>query len=262
MKGVPVLMYHALEDEGHPAGATDPGEQLYILQVRQFQEQMEYLHQEGFRTFLLEELLAMDGWPEKSVVLTFDDGHESNYTLALPILNEFGFKADFFITTGWIGTPNYLTEEQILELSKAGMGIGSHGVSHAFLSDLGAVDVEREMLDSRESLASIICKQVTGFSAPGGRSSVTCEALARKNGYHFFATSFPGLLSKSLPVYCIPRIAVRYKMLPAEFAGIVNNEILAVRRLARRSRILGILKKFIGNRCYECVRALLLRDGR
>ncbi|MDD2335107.1 MAG: polysaccharide deacetylase family protein [Geobacteraceae bacterium] len=262
MKGVPVLMYHALENEDHPAGATDPGEQLYILPVRQFREQMEYLRQEGFQTFLLEELLAMDCWLEKSVVLTFDDGHESNYTLALPLLKEFGFKADFFITTDWIGTPNYLTEEQVRELSNAGMGIGSHGVSHAFLSDLSAVNVEREMLDSRERLASIICKQVTGFSVPGGRSSGTCEALARKNKYRFLATSSPGLLTKSLLVYCIPRIAVRYKMLPAEFASIVNNDVLAVRRLARRSGMLGILKKLIGNRFYESVRALLLRDGR
>ena len=59
---------------------------------------MEYLHREGYRTFLLDELQQVEPWPEKSVVLTFDDGHESNYLLALPILQEFGFKAHFFIT--------------------------------------------------------------------------------------------------------------------------------------------------------------------
>ncbi len=41
--------------------------------------------------------------PKKSVIVTFDDGHESDYTLALPLLRKFNFKATFFITTDWIG---------------------------------------------------------------------------------------------------------------------------------------------------------------
>lgn len=40
-------MYHAPEDEAHPAWALDAGEPLYVLQVSQFREQMEYLHREG-----------------------------------------------------------------------------------------------------------------------------------------------------------------------------------------------------------------------
>jgi len=130
-KSIPVLMYHALEDKAHPAGAKDAGEQRYVLQVSQFREQMEHLHQEGYKTFLLDELQALVDWPVKSVVLTFDDGHESNFTLALPILQEYRFKAEFFITTGWIGTQYFMTEEQIRGLYRAGMGIGSHGVTHA-----------------------------------------------------------------------------------------------------------------------------------
>lgn len=42
MKGIPVLMYHALENAAHPAGAKDPGEKLYVLQASQFREQMEF----------------------------------------------------------------------------------------------------------------------------------------------------------------------------------------------------------------------------
>jgi peptidoglycan/xylan/chitin deacetylase (PgdA/CDA1 family) len=90
---VPVLMYHALEDEAHPSGAKDLGEQVYVLQVNQFLEQMEYLKKNEYQTFFISELVSLKKWPVKAVVLTFDDGHESNYALALPILQSFGFKA-------------------------------------------------------------------------------------------------------------------------------------------------------------------------
>ena len=150
--GIPVLMYHALEDDAHPSGATDAGEQLYVLEVSSFREQMSYLHREGYRAFLLEELRALGEWPDKAIVLTFDDGHESNSSLALPILQECGFKAKFFITTGWIGTPNFMNKEQIRGLHRAGMGIGSHGVTHRFLSDLPEAEVRAELIDSKTVL--------------------------------------------------------------------------------------------------------------
>src|SRR3974390_16332 len=63
-KGIPVLMYHALEDEANPAGAKDVGEQRYVQQVHQFREQMAYLHREGYRTFLFEELQVLKEWPD------------------------------------------------------------------------------------------------------------------------------------------------------------------------------------------------------
>jgi len=177
-KGIPVLMYHALEDEAHPSGAKEPGDLLYVLQVSQFRDQMEWLHREGFRPFLLEELHACDQWPDKAVVLTFDDGHESNATLALPILQEFGFKAEFFITTGWIGTPYFMNTEQIRTLHRAGMGVGSHGVTHRFLSDLPEAEIRDEISDSQKVLESCVGEPVISLSYPGGRMNQLTQRIA------------------------------------------------------------------------------------
>src|SRR5690348_5189885 len=150
MRGLAVLMYHALEDGDHPCGAEDPGERLYTVAAACFRQQMEYLQREGYRTLLLHELGG--ALPEKGVVLTFDDGHASNATLALPILREFGFRAEFFITTGWTGRPRYLSSDQLRELAGYQMALGSHGRSHALLSDLTQEQLEEELAGSRRDL--------------------------------------------------------------------------------------------------------------
>jgi peptidoglycan/xylan/chitin deacetylase (PgdA/CDA1 family) len=258
MSGIPVLMYHALEDEDHPAGARDPGEQLYVLTVRQFREQMEYLHREGFRTFFLEELLGMHEWPDKAVVLTFDDGHESNCTLALPILQQFGFKAEFFITTGWTGTPNYMTPDQINALHLAGMSIGSHGVSHDFMDDLDESEIERELRESMTALTRITGRKVTSFSAPGGRILPAVKPIAEKLGYRSVFNSTPMLFTEECSRYAIPRFSLTTNSSQADFCAIAMKDCTHMRILKLRNRFLFFAKKFIGNKRYEKVRATLL----
>lgn len=255
-------MYHALEDEAHPSGAKDSGEHLYVLQVSQFREHMAYLHREGYRTLLLEELKSLTEWPDKAVVLTFDDGHESNFSLALPILRDYGFKADFFITTGWIGTPYYMTERHIRELYRAGMGIGSHGVTHAFFDDMTYLDCQREFCESGRILSEIIGRKVTSFSAPGGRVRPDIAALAESSGYDTVCTSQPGIVVNGGSAYCIPRITLQNDMDMKMFATIVQRDDAYLTRLTRRSRLLSCAKKMLGNKRYEKVRELLLEKKR
>lgn len=258
MRGISVLMYHALEDREHPAGAKDPGEQLYVLQVSQFREQMEYLKREGYRTFLLDELQGLAEWPDKAVVLTFDDGHESNYTLALPILQEFGFKAHFFVTTGWIGTPYFMSEEQVKGLHKAGMGIGSHGVTHAFFDDMAKQECENEFLQSMDTLRDITGKKITLFSAPGGRVGTNVACLAESLGLKILCTSLPGVMLKSGQWHSVPRFALQRDMWADVFDAIVKNDEAYMCRLKRRNSILLFAKKVLGNKGYEKARTILL----
>lgn len=219
---VPVLMYHALEDSSHPSGAKNPGEQLYVLQAKQFREQLEYLKQAGFQTFFLEELITMQTWPKKAVVLTFDDGHESNYILALPILREFSFKAEFYITTGFIGKRHHITLEGINILCDAGMKIGSHGKSHAFLSDLDDEAIRDELVSSRDCIANIIGTPISVFSAPGGRINDRVINIAKSIGYKRLYSSRVGLLRRKISPYNIPRVGIRRNLSIKIFSLIIN----------------------------------------
>ena len=247
---IPVLMYHALEDAEHPSGAKDPGEQLYVLQVRQFREQMEYLQQEGFKSFLLEELTYMPNWPEKAVVITFDDGHESNLTLALPILQEFGFNAEFFITTGWIGTRHYMTTQQIKDLHTAGMEIGSHGKTHAFFSDLCTKLITDELESSKDCLSNIICTTVTSLSAPGGRINNKVRDIAISSGYKTIYTSCIGFLRPPISNHSISRCAIKKNLSMDDYSRMVECNYWYYFKNRCKNYILKVLKFILTNKGY------------
>lgn len=252
-KGVPVLMYHALEDNDHPSGYTDLGDKVYVLSVENFRNQMDYLKKEGFRTYLIEELLDFDSFPEKAVVLTFDDGHESNVTLALPILQELGFKAEFFITTGWIGTQHYMTENQLRKLAIAGMGIGSHGVTHRFLNILSEDEVRSEYTKSKELLEALLSREVHGISFPGGRIP------------HIKSTCFQWCCTSSVGLFCvelltaIPRIAIKHNMPLDVFMRISQGDRTFYNKALYRSYVLGFLRRILGDRGYDTIHKMWAR---
>lgn len=255
-KGIPVLMYHALEDESHPSGAKDAGEQRYVLPVSQFREQMEYLQREGYRTFLLEELQTLAEWPDKAVVLTFDDGHESNFTLAFPTLLEYGFKAEFFITTGWIGTPYFMNEEQIRGLHRSGMGIGSHGVTHRFLTDIGSEDLENEFRQSMKVLSDIVEDRIITFSYPGGRMNGMTTSRAIKEGYQCVCSSEPYKYNVNTSQETIPRISISNQVSKNVFLSLLFDGESAY--LSVRYKFLTMMKTILGNKRYEGMRSILL----
>ena len=95
---VPILFYHKISRPNPKAKVMD----LYVTPYN-FQRQMSYLKWRGYKTITLDELR---GWlssgkklPARSIILTFDDGYEDNYTYAFPILKKIGFTATIFLIT-------------------------------------------------------------------------------------------------------------------------------------------------------------------
>ena len=74
-----------------------------------------------------EQVKALQG---KDVVFSFDEGGESFHTKASPLLEQYGFKGVFLISTKYIGTQGFLTEEQVKELAERGHVVGSHSHTH------------------------------------------------------------------------------------------------------------------------------------
>lgn len=130
---VPILMYHNLAQEGSGSDT---------ISVQRFEEHLAALQDAGYTTITFQDLLAYveqgTELPEKPVLLTFDDGYESNYTLAYPLLQQYQMKATIFVIGVSMGKDTYkdtgqamiphFTQEQAAEMEASGfVTIESHG---------------------------------------------------------------------------------------------------------------------------------------
>jgi peptidoglycan/xylan/chitin deacetylase (PgdA/CDA1 family) len=114
----------------------------HSVRNEEFEEKLIFLHENHYKTITVTELYNLlknnicPGTP--TVCLTFDDGHESLYGTAYPLLKKYGFCATAFITPAFIGNKKWVTWEQIIEMSKSEIiDIQSHGFDHKriFVSD-------------------------------------------------------------------------------------------------------------------------------
>ena len=131
-----VLEYHNFTDD--PAQVTD-----YTITISGLRRDLDFLRDRGYVTILPRELAAGqldDGapLPQKAVLLTFDDGYVSNFTLALPLLREYGAKAAVSLITARIdeGTSGFLSWDECREMAKSGLvEFASHTHDHHIHND-------------------------------------------------------------------------------------------------------------------------------
>ena len=132
---------------------------------------------------------------QHEVVFTFDDGYESHYKVA-EILLEKDIKGIFFVTTGNLNTPTYLTHSQVAEIHSMGHTISSHSHTHSMFSMLNNSDVEHELITSKKILEEIIQNNVEDFAFPGGKYKRHQVELAKALGYRRLYTSDEGYANR------------------------------------------------------------------
>jgi peptidoglycan/xylan/chitin deacetylase (PgdA/CDA1 family) len=244
-------MYHGIESPTAPVITDDLGELVYVLELAQLRDQLDWLTRAGWSVCL------PDQAGQRSAVITFDDGHVSNHTLAFPELTRRSLPAVFFITSDWIGRDSYMSEAMLRELAEAGHVIGSHGASHRFLSDLGDDDARAELAGSKARLEDVIGAEVTTISAPGGRIDARTAAIAVECGYTdlFTSDTDPDLQVPGLRVH--GRITLRRGYTLAQFARMMQTGRQPESVL--RTKGLKMAKRLLGNRRYEQLRASALR---
>lgn len=143
----------------------------------------------GDRVISPAEFLARCDTPEgdrsDDVLITFDDGFLSDYTLAYGQYVASGRIPGFmsFIPLDFVGQPDRMNWRMIEELSKAGVTIGSHGLAHIDLTSVSDAELEREMTVSKSILEERLGRQVGLFAFPYGRFSRRVWEAALKAGY-------------------------------------------------------------------------------
>ena len=176
---VPILLYHHI-------GFSLQSEAVYYVAPEAFDQQMNLLYQWGYKTISVELLTRAikEGalLPPKPVLLTFDDGSETTYSTALPIMQRYGFTGVSYIVRNYVGIPRYMSVDQILGLYAAGWEIGSHGLSHIELTSQPRKH-EAEVIESRRRLETFLGVPVLSFAYPFGVYDDDSLIYVRDAGY-------------------------------------------------------------------------------
>jgi peptidoglycan/xylan/chitin deacetylase (PgdA/CDA1 family) len=160
----------------------------------------------------------------RTVVITFDDGFKDLVTHALPVLDEFGFRATVFAVASAIeGHPEllrngyagpYLEAAEARQLAASGrVRFGAHGATHVRLRGLDPQALREETVGAKTRLEDALGVAVELYAYPFGAydawDSHAREAVASA-GYRAAFTSIVGPLRGSSDVMLLPRSRVSW----------------------------------------------------
>ena len=201
---VPIVMYHHVDDVEHKMAPT--------VHPDTFSAQMAYLKERHFNVISLNELVKSLRDGEKlsrnSVVITFDDGYDNNYTKAFPILKKYDFPATLFVSSDYVGQEGYVTIDQLQEMRGHKIVIGSHTRHHAYLPDLSAEEQRDEIMQSKAILEEKLDGAVQYFSYPVGGFSDSIKTFVKDAGYQAAVTTNRGFDKSNQDIFEINRVKV------------------------------------------------------
>jgi peptidoglycan/xylan/chitin deacetylase (PgdA/CDA1 family) len=185
----------------------------YIVEIQNFKDQIKMLADSGYHSILPDQLYAYLNTgaplPSKPIMFTFDDTDMDQFTIAAPTLKKYGFKAVYFIMTVSIGRKgkfvDYMTKEQIKQLSDDGNIIGSHTYDHKNFKKYQGKDWEEQLDKPTKKLEEITGKKMTEFAYPFGLWNAEGFPELKKRGFRM-AFSLADKRDQNYPLYTIRRI--------------------------------------------------------
>jgi peptidoglycan/xylan/chitin deacetylase (PgdA/CDA1 family) len=208
-RAVPILMYHVIA--APPAGAPFPG--LYV-EPAEFAEQMHALASAGWHAVTLDQVeeywrRGVSLGTRKPIVISFDNGYNSQYTQALPVLRGLGWVGDENVQlTGLPPSQGGLGAAQIRGLLAAGWELDTQGISHADLITLDAVQLQQQVAGARATLQRRYHVPVNWFCYPSGHYDATVVAAVKAAGFTGSTTVVPGWAHPHEDRYRLHRLRV------------------------------------------------------
>jgi peptidoglycan/xylan/chitin deacetylase (PgdA/CDA1 family) len=215
-------MYHVIA--APPAGAPFPG--LYVT-PSEFAAQMQALKNAGWHAVTLDQVEAYwrDGvplGPGRPIVLSFDNGYQSQYSQALPVLRRLGWVGDENIQlTGLPPSQGGLSQSQVRGLLAAGWELDTQGVSHADLITLDSQELRYQVAGARAVLKQRYHVPVNWFCYPSGHYDATVIDAVRAAGYSGSTTVVPGWAHRTDDPYRLHRLRVLGGTAPGELLALI-----------------------------------------
>lgn len=222
--GVPVLCYHHLAAEGGPMGG-------YNLHPNLLEEQFKFLKAAGYKTVRLDQFYAYingkqpSDFPEKPILLTFDDGSKTHLEVLVPLLKKYGFTASIFIYPTIIssGKKYYLTWDQLRSALDSGvLDLGSHTLYHPKLPTMSRTLIRKQLLESKQILEAKTGRKIVDLAYPFGLFDPRVIEEAKAIGYRMAFTVNPGKNVPGVPIYNIHRSLVPWGQSQSAFNSILT----------------------------------------
>jgi peptidoglycan/xylan/chitin deacetylase (PgdA/CDA1 family) len=208
---LPILTFHAFDNQSS----------VISFPPRVFKRGMAKLRENGYRTMSL--LDAVDclrmrkSFPERSLVITFDDGYRTIYEVAFPVLQDYGMCATIFLTVGERGIMmpdtrlpslsghSMLSWYEILEMHQWGIDFGAHTLTHPDLTCLSVDRIENEIVESKAIIEDALSAPVVCFAYPYGHYNHQSRKLVRQ---HFACACSDnlGLIHAGSDLYALERV--------------------------------------------------------
>lgn len=190
-------------------------------------------------------------------VCTFDDGHISNYRIAMLMREKNLGYADFFINPSTIGKKFYLSWDQVREMSAAGMSMQSHSFDHLYLSDLDEKEQRYQLQKSKATIEDKTGKTVSIIAPPGGRFNNLTRKIAAEVGYDIFAGSVPGMWNTDSSAF-VKRIPVMQHNSVHKLESCIHKLSLHRSKLQAKYYMTYGVKRVMGNNSYDALRRYVL----
>lgn len=239
-----ILMYHSLSE----------GEGPTCIAPNVFRQHLEALEDSGYR---IAPLAAVAGWlrgeaelPERTAVLTFDDGFEDFATVAFPELQRRSWPATVFLPAGKVGgaddwesgSRRLMSWRTVAELTQAGVAFGGHGVTHADLTTLAPDAARAEIVHAKHLIEGWTGKPVISFAAPFGRTNPRVRQII-KGEYEAAVGTTLARVAPGADRHDLPRVEMWYFRKPARWRAYLEGRgegHFFFRRVLRKAR--GILQ--------------------
>ncbi len=214
---LPILTFHALDNRKSVLSFSPA---LYRDAIRK-------LHEEGRKCVALSQVVRClnqgMALPEHSFAVTFDDGYQSVYEHAFPVLREHNMTATVFLMIGdtsaqldrlpMLNGRSMLSWNEIREMREAGIEFGAHTLTHPHLPHLPPEEIEREMRESKDVIEQRIGSEVDSFAYPFGTHDSVCRTLAAKH-FSCACTDRLGMVHSKSDPYALERVDAYYLRTP------------------------------------------------
>lgn len=238
------LLYHRFVTSAQFA-ACKGDDRFYAVPIDRFEQHLRYLRDHGYSSLSTDECLSFlrgrRAVPERSVLITIDDGYVSALTFAQPLLRRYGFRATLFITADsqapifQRGSPlqRRLTADELRRLDPAVIDVQAHGLTHRPLDGLSDAELTTELTRSKSLLEAAVGRPVRCMAIPGNHYDERVLHFAQLAGYEAVFTSDPGSLDPGDDPLALPRVNVAGYFDAPGLASLLDPEGMARRRFFR-----------------------------